>query len=529
MRVAWIWLVPLVAALAALSMAVHTWLQTGPEVTIIFESAEGLEVDKTPVRYKNVDVGVVTSIRLNEDRTKVLVKARLAKDAADLASEDTHFWVVRPRLSVSGVSGLGTLLSGAYIGVDAPVGKSRGDAATKLIFKGLESPPPIAHDRPGKRFFLKAGDLGSLDIGTPVYFRRIMVGRVIGYQLDKTGRTVNVEVFIDAPNDQFVTTSTRFWNASGMDLRVNADGLQVRTESLVSLALGGVAFESISQRDNQLAAGDSSFDLYPNEKAAKANPDGVPFPIRMRFNQSVRGLTVGSPIDFNGITLGYVSQINMDFSAEKKQFYAVVDATLYPDRLGAVYDKIRQLNKSKNALASQQLITMMVQRGLRAQLRSSNLLTGQLYIALDMFREAKSVDYKFTEPATIPTITGNLEQLQQQVSNIVTKMEKIPFDKIGGDLHVMLNSTARLMDRLEREVTPETRDLLRQARDSLAAINTLLAPDAPLPMNTVQAMQELSRAARSLRTLADFLQTHPEALVRGRPSDAIPRISPVIP
>lgn len=529
MRIAWIWLVPIVAAIAALSLAVHTWLQAGPEVTITFESAEGLEVGKTQVRYKNVNIGEVTSIRLNEDRTKVVVKAQLAKDIAGLASEGTNFWVVRPRLGVSGVSGLGTLFSGAYIGVDAPLDRGRNNSATKLVFKGLESPPPITHNRPGKRFFLRARDLGSLDIGTPVYFRRIMVGRVIGYQLDQTGRMVNVAVFVDAPNDQFVTAGTRFWNASGMDVSVNADGLKVRTESLVSLAVGGVAFEPVSERDDQPAVGDSSFELYPNETAAKANPDGVPFPIRMRFEQSIRGLTVGSPIDFNGITLGHVSHINIDFNAAKKQFSTVVDATLYPERLGPVYDEIRQLVEGKDAQAGKQLLAMLVQRGLRAQLRSANLLTGQLYIALDMFRQAKPVPYEFTEPATIPTVTGNLEQLQQQLSNIINKLEKIPFDKIGNDLQVALKSTAKLMRRLEEEVAPETRDLLRQARDSLASINNLLAPDASLPMNTAQAMQELSRAARSLRALADFLQTHPEALLRGRQADALPPIGPVTP
>lgn len=277
-RISWIWLVPVVAALMGLSLVVRTWMQAGPDLSIEFNTAEGLEVGKTQLRYKDVNVGTVRSIGFNADRSKVVVQAELSKDVADLAREGTNFWVVRPRLDVSGVSGLGTLLSGAYIGVDAVEGKDSSKKATKLHFVGLETPPAVTHDRAGKRFKLKAADLGSLDIGSPVYFRRINVGRVIGYELDKTGNAVNVEVFVDAPNDKFVTNGTRFWNASGVDFSVNAEGLKVRTQSLVSMAVGGVAFEPVySARDaNTPAAADTHFELYATEAAAKANPTAKP-------------------------------------------------------------------------------------------------------------------------------------------------------------------------------------------------------------------------------------------------------------
>ncbi len=184
-RISWIWLVPLVAALAGLSLVARTWLESGPMITITFKTAEGLEVGKTQVRYKDVNIGTVRSIRLNEDRSKVIVKAELVKDAASIAREGTQFWVVRPRLGLSGVSGLGTLLSGAYIGVDATNGKDASGKPTpdeeKTEFVGLETLPEVTHDRPGKRFTVRATDLGSLDVGSPVYYRRISVGQVIGW------------------------------------------------------------------------------------------------------------------------------------------------------------------------------------------------------------------------------------------------------------------------------------------------------------------------------------------------------------
>jgi paraquat-inducible protein B len=527
-RVSWIWLVPIVAALMGLSLVVRTWMQAGPDISISFNTAEGLEVGKTQLRYKDVTIGTVRAIGFNEDRSKVVVRAELAKEVSDLAREGTNFWVVRPRLDVSGVSGLGTLLSGAYIGVDAEEGKN-GNKATKLEFEGLEVPPAVTHDRAGKRFRLKAADLGSLDIGSPVYFRRINVGRVIGYALDQTGKAVNVEVFVDAPNDKFVTNATRFWNASGVDFSVNADGLKVRTQSLVSMAMGGVAFEPVlNTRDSGTpAADDTEFELYPTETAAKANPDGEAFPIRLRFDQSIRGLTVGAPIDFSGITLGNVTQINLDFDPQAKRFYSLVDATLYPERLGRVFDEVRERAVQNGDVAGNRLLGSMIKHGLRAQLRTANLLTGQLYVAMDFFPNAKPVEFVDSEPAQIPTVPGNLDQLQQQVSNIIAKVEKIPFDKIGEDLRATLASTSKLMGRLDKQVAPEAQKMLKQARDSMAQINSLLASDSSLPVNTERAMQELGRAARSLRALADFLQANPEALLRGRGPDPIPGAGPV--
>ena len=265
---------PVVAALMGLSLVVRTWLQAGTDISITFNSADGLEVGKTRLRYKDVNVGTVKSIGFNEDRSKVVVTAELAKEVSDLARDGTNFWVVKPRLDVSGVSGLGTLLSGAYIGVDAIEGKGKASKATKLTFEGLEIPPAVTHDRTGKRFKLKADNLGSLDVGSPVYYRRINVGRVIGYELDKSGDSVNIEVFVDAPNDAFVTSGTRFWNSSGVDFSVNADGLKVRTQSVVSLLVGGVAFEPTRR-----AAPTSRRRLTPNSNSIR--PRRRPRPIRM--------------------------------------------------------------------------------------------------------------------------------------------------------------------------------------------------------------------------------------------------------
>ena len=523
-RLSWIWLVPIVAALAASSLILRTWFEAGPKITISFESAEGLAVGQTQVRYKEVNIGTVSSIKLSNDRRKVIVGADINKNAASLASEGTSFWVVRPRLGFTGVSGLGTLLSGAYIGVDAPEGEPETMGASKTDFEGLESPPEVTYDRPGKRFTLQADTLGSLDVGSPLYYRQIQVGRVIGYQLDEGGEKVTIQVFVDAPHDRFIKEDTRFWNASGVDFTVNAEGLKVRTQSLISVAVGGIAFDTVDQ-SSALAEQNRSYNLFDTETAAKAPPDGEMFPIRLRFDQSVRGLTVGAPVDLNGITLGSVTAIALEFDNTTKRFYANVDAQLYPTRLGSVYTRITAIaeREAKGMDPGQRLLKAMVDNGLRAQLRTSNLLTGQMYIVMAVFPNVKPVTFDPAgKPVIIPTIPGSLDQLQQQITNIVDKIEKIPFDKIGSDLSATLASTTRLMNQLDKKVAPEAQAVLKEARKSLNELGNLVAADGSLPMNAERSMQELGRAARSLRNLADFLQTNPEALLRGRGEDPIP-------
>ncbi|MGV2895083.1 intermembrane transport protein PqiB [Achromobacter sp. AGC78] len=525
-RISWIWLVPVIAVIGGLLLVVQAWLNAGPTATIHFQTAEGLEANKTQVRYKEVTVGLVERVSLNPERNGVVVTIRVDNDAASLLRAGTVFWVVRPRLTLSGVSGLGTLLSGSYIGLD-PVenqGKEGARGERKTEFTGLEVPPEVTQDRAGKRFTLHATDLGSLDIGSPVYYRRIPVGQVVNYGLSKGGGGVDVQVFIDAPNDAYVNPSTRFWNASGVDFSVDSRGLQMRSQSLVSVFIGGVAFDTLDQDGPQAAADGATYTIFPNEAAARAQPDGVPLRIRMRFDQSVRGLAVGAPIDAYGVLIGQVDAINLDFDDATKQFFAEVSATVYPERLGGqTFRRIREFSGADTAHPSGRLLTAMVARGTRAQLRIGNLLTGQLYVALAEFPDAPPVTFKMEDRPFIPTVPNNLDQLQQQLNSILTKVDKVPFDAIGTELAGALRGASRLVKRLDTQLAPEAQAMLRQANRSLVVLSALLTPDSGLPLSTETALRELGRAARSLRELSDYLQTNPDALLRGRAPDAAPR------
>jgi len=501
-----VWLVPIVAAAIGAWLAVHALLERGPEITITFKSADGIEAGKTKIKYKSVDVGQVTTVSISKDRSHVVVRAQMAKEADDFLRTDTQFWVVRPRIAGGSVSGLSTLLGGTYIGMDA--GESGG---SERDFKGLEVPPVVTLGVPGRQFVLHGKDLGSLDVGAPVYFRRIEVGRVVAFNLDKDGKSVTVKVFVDAPYDQYVNYNSRFWQASGVDLTLGASGVTLQTQSLVSILIGGLAFETL----------DASFELFSSRAAAFAPSTADFHTFVLYFNESVRGLEKGAPVDLLGVNLGEVYEVDIDVDPATNTVRVPVTVRLYPDRL-----QRREL-RQKLTLGQRerrQMIDAMVARGLRAQLRTGSLITGQLYVALDFFPQAQAahVDWN-SDPPTMPTVPGSLANLEASVTSVVAKLDKIPFDAISDDLRralrqldSALQSVEKLANRLDTEVTPEARDALAEAKRAAAAAGRVLSSDSPLQEDARRALIEIRRAANSLRVLTDYLERHPESLIRGK-------------
>jgi paraquat-inducible protein B len=515
-----IWLVPVVAALVGLSLVVNSWLQAGPDITITFLTAEGLDAGKTPVKYKNVVIGKVNHIGLSEDRSKVRVSVALDKSAAGFATRHTRYWVVRPRIGLGGISGVDTLLSGAFIAAD--VGDSNEE---QYDFTGLETPPAVLHGAPGKSFVLHSDDLGSLDIGSPVYYRRIQVGRVVSYQMDRDGKGVSLHIFIDGPNDRFVTTATRFWNASGVNVSLGANGLKLNSQSLATVLAGGVAFqEPPGPHESNPAAENASYTLFGEQSTAMAPPDGPPRYVRMRFNQPVRGLVVDAPVEFLGINIGRVVSINLDYDEHTHRFPVTVGAVLYPQRLGRAYDKLALLARARDGNADLgRMMATLVSHGLRAQARTGNLLTGQLYIAMDFLPKAPKVAFDAgAQPLELPTAPGSFDKLQEQLADIVNKVQKIPFDSIGRNLDRTLGDLDHTLKQVNGEVLPEFKDTLKGARRTLGSADNALSADSPLQQNLDGTLQELKRMARSLRVLSDYLGGHPEALIRGRRADPTP-------
>jgi paraquat-inducible protein B len=511
-----IWLIPIVAAIIGGTLAVKTYLNKGPVITLTFKTGDGLEAGKTKIKYKDVEVGLIKDVSIAQDLSHVRATAELKKGVKPYLVEDTKFWVVRPQISGGSITGLGTLMGGSYIGMD--VGTSKQE---KFEFKGLETAPVISMDVPGGRFQLHSPDLGSLDVGSPIYYRRIQVGQILSYDLDQDGKGVTFKAFINAPYDKHIKANTRFWHASGIDLSVDAGGLKLNTQSLVSILLGGIAFQTL---DDQGAPSpldpNAAFTLFANRDEAMRHRDTISTPYVMTFKESVRGLTVGAPVDFRGLVIGEVTAINVEFDKRSKEINMLAEVRIYPERLRA-----RAVNlKERDPKQGRYYMDQMIEAGLRAQLKSGNILTGQLYVSLEFFPGAPKARIAWDKtPPQFPTTPGSMVEMQASITQILKKLEKLPLDETVADvrqtvqsLDATLKSADKLVQRLNAEVVPEVRASLEDVRQTLGAARQTLSADAPLQQDLREALRELARAAQSLRSLTDYLDRHPESLLRGK-------------
>jgi len=513
-----IWLLPVVAALIGGFLAWKAYSEKGPSIHVTFMTAEGLEAGKTKIKYKSVDVGVVTAIHLSPDRSRVEVDAEMVKEAADWLVKDTRFWVVRPIIRGGSVEGLGTLLSGSYIGMDVGNSDER-----QRRFEGLEVPPVVTGDLPGRHFLLKSADLGSVGIGSPVYFRRLQVGQVVAYEMEKDGRGVVIRIFVHAPYDQYVSEFTRFWEASGIDFQLSAQGVRVETESLASLVIGGIAFQARGDAGPaKPAAENTEFRMFKSRDKALAYEDLEVLSFAMRFAQSVRGLSVGAPVDFRGVVIGEVTDILAQYEDQGENIDMIVLMDIYPERL-----RRKRFGELRTEAAAAR-IDKLVEGGVRGQLRTGNLLTGQLFVALDFFKEDRKqkVDWK-SGPPEFPTVPSTLVELESNIAEISKRLGKVRFDEIGEDLQRALKSLDqtlqsfdRVAQRVDSEITPEVTRAIAELEKSLQEVQHAVAADSPLQQDMRQALQEVSKAAQSLRQLTDYLEQHPEALIRGKGDDS---------
>lgn len=522
-----IWIVPIIALIIGISLGIKTYLEKGPVITISFKSGEGIEAGKTKIKYKDVQIGLVRTVTIAKDRSSVVITADIAKDAEDFLKTDTRFWVVRARITGSSISGLGTLTAGSYIGMD--VGTSKSD---KTSFAGLESPPAVAMDVPGRQFVLYTADIGSLTVGSPLLYRHLHVGEVTSSELDKDGETIILRVFVREPYDKFVRNNTLFWHASGIDLKLDASGVKINTESMLSLLMGGIAFQTPDDLDDAPPAEKNRhFMLFADKAEALKRPDSVVEHYTLIFRESVRGLTVGAPVDLRGVTVGEVSKIAITMEPASKKVAMAVGIRFYPERLRQRSQGASDQNKP---IDSRKLLDTMVKNGFRAQLRSGSLLTGQLYVAMDFFPDSPLTRINWNkQPAELPTVAGMMEQFQTSLMKIVQKLEKVPLEQLAGDarttvqtLDTTLKSADKLLKNLDTSVVPELNLMLKDARTTLNGANKALgevkatmSADSPLQVDLRDTLHELGRAAQSLRILGDYLERNPEALLRGKQGD----------
>jgi paraquat-inducible protein B len=527
-----VWVVPAVAALIGGWLVVKALTEKGPQITITFKSAEGLEAGKTKVKFKDVEIGLVEEIRIGADASNVVVKAQMVKEAERFISENTRFWVVRARVSASAIYGLGTVFSGAYIDLDP--GKQGKEAYS---FTGLEEPPIVTTGLPGRHFILESERRGSVEVGAPIYYRQIRVGEVVAYSLGEDGTKIISKVFVHAPHHRYVNKNTRFWVASGLDLKLNAQGIQVDTESLVSILVGGIAFDSFENNSDpqEEAPENAIFKLFPNRDTAQERIYSKKNYFVLLFEESVRGLSPGAPVEFRGIQIGQVIDIKSEFDFKMNKAKVPVIAAAEPERISFI-------GKLPEGVSRENLTDYLVEKGLRAQLRTGNLLTGQNYVALDFFPNAKPATlvrggrYGYTEFPTTPT---QLEEIGTKLSHLVAKLDKVPIDEIGNDLAATIKGAKRITDspeiieavkslnaavkelqmltmELRTRTAPELDATLQQTQVSLALAADVLETKSPLQTRLKEALEELAAAARALRVLSDSLERQPQSILTGK-------------
>ena len=516
-RLPLVWLIPVIAALAGGWLAVKTVYDKGPTVKITFRTAEGIEAKKTRIRYRDMDVGIVTGVALREDAEAVIVTAELQKEAAKLLVDDASFWVVRPRISGGSVSGLGTLFSGAYIGLDA--GQS---PIERRDFVGLDVPPVRTTGQDGREFTLKADDLGSIGYGTPIYFRRLQVGMVTAFALDEDGAGATVRIFVASPHEAFVRTGSRFWHASGIDISLTADGVAVDSQSVASVLTGGLAFATPAfAQASAIAPPSSVFKLYANRADALREPDGEGARYALNFNESVRGLRPGAPVEFRGLPVGQVDEITTRYVSGRERIQIRVLVTIYADRL-------RRLSDRKEVFSAEERRANMdrfVAAGLRAQLRTGNLVTGQLYVALDFIDGAPPAKVAWqAQPPELPTSKGELAELQATLGSVLKKLDAVPYAEVAADLRnaiATLDATLKAAEAAARklgdDVAPDVQATLADTRATLSTARRTLATDSALQVELQTTLREVAASARALRELAETLERRPEALLRGKP------------
>ncbi len=506
-----VWIVPAVAALIGLWLGVKAWMEKGPTVVIAFQTAEGLEAGKTRIRYKDVEIGKVEAIQLSSDLSQVLVRAQLVKDAENYVSESSRFWVVRARVSAAQVSALGTLLSGAYIGMDpGKPGKYR------TTFKGLEKAPNVITGQPGRLFVLKAERLGSLDAGSPIYHRQVKVGEVVGCELDKDSQAVSIQVFVLEPHSRLVRRDTRFWNAGGISMKVDTEGVKVAAESLSALVLGGIAFENpVSLDPSPGAAEGTVFPLFENRDKIFEKTYLEKHYYVLSFRDSVRGLRRGAPVEFRGIPVGEVADIRLEFHTDRMEARIPVLIALEPERMALLGTRTTTV---------EQAMERLVARGLRAQLKTGSLLTGKLFVDLDFHPEAppRRVDHRGTYPE-LPTAPKALESVMANLNAFLDRLRRLPLESLVQELRATVPTLRTTLEqarvtlaRADAETLPRAQATLEQAQKTLQALEQGIVADAPVPHDLRKALEAFQKAAASVQALTDYLAEHPNALIFGK-------------
>ncbi len=545
-RIPVIWIIPLLAIAIGGWLAWDTFSKRGPTITISFSSAEGLQAGQSQLKFKDIVLGTVQGLTLTPDHSRVHVTIATTRQAEPLLTDQTVFWVVKPRLFAGNISGLDTLLSGSYVGMmpSQTAGKRQVD------FTGLEDPPIIEENVPGTAFVLKANRIGSISLGSPVFYRDIDVGEVLGWDIGDMAESVTIRAFVRAPYDKYVQDQSRFWNASGVSLKIGGNGVELQVESLRAILLGGIAFDTPAEAARSAASiAGHEFPLFPNRETAEAASYTRKIPAVSFFNGSVRGLAAGSEVTMHGLVVGHVTNVRLAYDPAKNTIVAPVHYEVEPERIIGVGAKAIFKTPAEAAAA-------VIKRGIRASLQSSNIITGQQVVALEFVSDAtpETVTMDGSDFVVPATDSGGLGGLEASATALLDKANSIPFKQIGDNLDGILHSVNDVMngpqlkktltdlsstigeakglvEHLDSGMNPTLQQLpaiaaslqktMTSANKLVLSLDTGYGDNTQFSRDLERLLAQASDAVRSVRALADLLARNPEALIKGRPSGGI--------
>ncbi|MDN6321799.1 MAG: intermembrane transport protein PqiB [Halomonas sp.] len=530
-RLSPIWVVPIVAIAIGLWLVYDNYASRGTQVTLTMESAEGIEAGNTLIRSRNVEIGRVQSVRLSDDLSHAVLTARIQPEVEDMLREDTRFWVVKPRIGREGISGLGTVLSGAYIQLEPGT-----EEAPRREFPVSDIPPVAPAGQAGLRLSLTSQLGNSLRVGDPVSYQGYTVGRIEENSFEPESRTMRHQVFIEEPYTNLVTDSTRFWTSSGVDFRLDANGVRVNVESLEALLGGGVTFgvpEDLPM--GQPVEANTRFTLYADENTAREGTFNRYLEYVLLADETVRGLSKGAPVEFRGVRLGTVAAVPWNFTApqpdSRARFAIPILIRIEPQRLGIE-------NSDIDLEEWEARFQRMFGLGLRASLKSSSLLTGALFVDLNFQRDLAD-EYaaeRFSDRAVFPTVPGGFAQIQAQVTDLLDKLNALEVEPLLTGLDRNLQASESMLNEV-REVStslnqllndPETQAVggnLNATLEELRSTLQGLSPSSPAYQELTTAIERLDRLMRDLQPLTCTLNDNPRALLFDNldAQDPIPR------
>lgn len=518
-----VWLVPLVALVVALGVAWQSYASRGQRITIAFQNASGIEAGQTAIKYRDVTVGQVEELGFDADLQQVIVQARVSKAVAPYLDQDARFWVVRPEVSVRGVTGLNTVLSGAYIaGIwDATPGQAQ------QAFTGLEQAPIVGDPtRRGVEITLRLRDGNQIAAGAPILHKGLEVGQVGAPRLSADGAFVLIDAHVEAPFAARLTTASRFWDASGFDVRVGTGGLELDVKSLASLIEGGISFDTVVSGGEPVETG-QIFDVFPDERQARdsvfTSPNETLLPLSVVFDSSVSGLSEGADVVLNGLKVGRVNSLGafVEGAGAARRVRMLVALEIGAEELG--------LDPAASPADFQALIGAMVrENGLRARLATGSIFTGSLVVELVELPDSPPADLILAEGELprLPAAASAITDFSATSQGVLDRVAALPVEEMMGSAIGALDAIRALAEDPQTRRLPQAASgLLETARDRLAGpeLDAILADLAATAGGAramlgqidqargIQALIEaIGRANTALAGMADAAQDFPQ-------------------